>query len=752
MKKLLIVLFLIPTLLLARTDTILYGKYIQNGTALVTLPNSNVDMSALTAITGNNTGDVTLGTANGLSLSGQILSLQNATSLVPGALSAADWSTFNSKEPAITGTSISDYYGGDKAFHAVLSLPISTAAQNALNLKVNSASLAAVATSGSYTDLINQPTIPAAQVNSDWNSSSGLSQILNKPTIPAAQVNSDWNSSSGLSQILNKPSLATVATSGAYSDLSGTPTLLSQFTNDPGYLTSIPNGSVDLTTKVSGILPIANGGTNSSTALANNKVMISSGGSISESSTSTTTLGYLDATSSIQTQLNGKEPSITSGTISQFWRGDKSFQTPPNFVGDNFGGSVSGYVPSAISGQGQSNYYLGANGSFNYVDVSKNRPVPFALQSMTSQPAALGKLSGISILGNYAYVSGNQPATLSIFDISNQNAPVLKSTLTAGTFGSYSVFPFTSGGHTYVAIPSSGAIGKLLIVNVDNPSAPSITTTYVFSTSPISVGSLYDCAVYNGYIYIASQSAGLLVLDIGGGSGSIASPSPVFQESTVLNAVKSFGVTVANGTLFTTQYITSVFGTRQIKSWNISTPSTPSLLQSYQVTSVGEPLGITVSGNTAVVAVTGGGTNAYDLVDVTTPSSMNNLSQITTSGTLSSGMKGYISGNYLYMPSGSNATDGGYIDFYDITTLSSPIKISTVKTGIGTSVFGSIALSNGYIYAADYGIAPGSNGSLDVFTAPVETSVIGNLKVGSLTASSFSAPGLVDTSTNQTIN
>lgn len=45
-------------------------------------------------------------------------------------------------------------------------------------------SLAAVATSGSYNDLANKPTIPAAQVNSDWNASSGLAQILNKPTIP----------------------------------------------------------------------------------------------------------------------------------------------------------------------------------------------------------------------------------------------------------------------------------------------------------------------------------------------------------------------------------------------------------------------------------------------------------------------------------------------------------------------------------------------------------------------------------------
>lgn len=90
---------------------------------------------------------------------------------------------------------------------------------------ITGSGLATVATTGSYDDLTNKPTIPAAQVNSDWNSSSGVSEILNKPnlaavatsgsyddltdkpTIPAAQVNSDWNSNSGVSQILNKPTI-----------------------------------------------------------------------------------------------------------------------------------------------------------------------------------------------------------------------------------------------------------------------------------------------------------------------------------------------------------------------------------------------------------------------------------------------------------------------------------------------------------------------------------------------------------------
>ena len=37
---------------------------------------------------------------------------------------------------------------------------------------------------GDYTSLSNRPTIPAAQVNSDWNATSGVAVILNKPTVP----------------------------------------------------------------------------------------------------------------------------------------------------------------------------------------------------------------------------------------------------------------------------------------------------------------------------------------------------------------------------------------------------------------------------------------------------------------------------------------------------------------------------------------------------------------------------------------
>lgn len=59
----------------------------------------------------------------------------------------------------------------------------------------NKPNLATVATSGSYNDLSDKPTIPAAQVNSDWNATSGVARILNKPdlTVYATKVGSATN-------------------------------------------------------------------------------------------------------------------------------------------------------------------------------------------------------------------------------------------------------------------------------------------------------------------------------------------------------------------------------------------------------------------------------------------------------------------------------------------------------------------------------------------------------------------------------
>ena len=137
---------------------------------------------------------------------------------------------------------------------------------------VVSSQLATVATTGDYSDLSNTPTIPAAQVNSDWNSNSGVSQILNKPSlasvatsgdyndlsntpsIPDPQVQADWTESDNTkaSYIKNKPSLPSAQIQSDWNQTNSNevdyiknkptiptvPTNVSDFNNDAGYITT----------------------------------------------------------------------------------------------------------------------------------------------------------------------------------------------------------------------------------------------------------------------------------------------------------------------------------------------------------------------------------------------------------------------------------------------------------------------------------------------------------------------------------
>lgn len=89
----------------------------------------------------------------------------------------------------------------------------------------------------------NKPTFATVSTTGDYT------DLINKPTIPAAQVQSDWNAVSGMGVILNRPSLSTVAISGLFSDVTGKPSTLSGYgitdayplTGNPsGFLTSVP--------------------------------------------------------------------------------------------------------------------------------------------------------------------------------------------------------------------------------------------------------------------------------------------------------------------------------------------------------------------------------------------------------------------------------------------------------------------------------------------------------------------------------
>ena len=87
-----------------------------------------------------------------------------------------------------------------------------------------------------YNDLINRPVIPIVPTNvSAFNNDAGYITLSQVP----AQMNADWNATTGAAQILNKPTLF----SGNYNDLTNlpqipqVPTNISAFNNDVGYIT-----------------------------------------------------------------------------------------------------------------------------------------------------------------------------------------------------------------------------------------------------------------------------------------------------------------------------------------------------------------------------------------------------------------------------------------------------------------------------------------------------------------------------------
>jgi hypothetical protein len=90
-------------------------------------------------------------------------------------------------------------------------------------------------------------------------STGNYSDLTNKPANAAAQVNADWNSTSGPSQIFNKPVLAAVATSGSYNDLSNTPAIPNLA--EPGAIGATTPSAVNATTvtakNVNGLLSVA---------------------------------------------------------------------------------------------------------------------------------------------------------------------------------------------------------------------------------------------------------------------------------------------------------------------------------------------------------------------------------------------------------------------------------------------------------------------------------------------------------------
>lgn len=130
--------------------------------------------------------------------------LPTASASNRGALSSTDWSTFNSKEPAITAGTTSQYYRGDKTFQTLdktavglsnvdntsdANKPISTATQTALNAKEGT--ITAGTTSQYYRGDKTFQTHNIASITDSTTVGQNLVKLTNPSAISYLRVNAD---------------------------------------------------------------------------------------------------------------------------------------------------------------------------------------------------------------------------------------------------------------------------------------------------------------------------------------------------------------------------------------------------------------------------------------------------------------------------------------------------------------------------------------------------------------------------------
>jgi hypothetical protein len=333
-------------------------------------------------------------------------------------------------------------------------------------LKADISSISAVGFSNDYNDLDNKPTIPAAQVNSDWNAVSGVAEILNKPTLTNGTVTSvGVTAGTGIS-VSGSP----ITSSGSITVTNSAPDQVVGLTAGSGIAVTGTYPNFTITNNA------PSGGT--VTAVTATAPMSSTGGAtpnLSMSSANGTTNGYL--LSSDWLIFNGKF-NTPSGTTLQYVRGDGSLATFPTTLPPTgaAGGDLQGNYPNPtvhrVHGVDFQSGAPAVDDTWIYVSTPLG-PQPFQWQHSklkTSQVQNDSTVTGTNADDALEHLDSTKQATLvSGTNIKTVNSTTLlgsgniavEPTITAGTTGQY-----YRGDKTFQTLDKT-AVG---LANVDNTS------------------------------------------------------------------------------------------------------------------------------------------------------------------------------------------------------------------------------------------------------------------------------------------
>ena len=320
----------------------------------------------------------------------------------------------------------------------------------ALGLKANTADLATVAFSGSYNDLTNTPTIPAAQIQSDWSQTdtTALDFIKNKPTIPTV------------------------------------PTNVSAFTNDAGYITTqyvlpIAGANVLGGIMVGAGLTISSGG-----------VLSATGGGVADSVAWGNITGTLADQSDLSTALGLKANTADLATVA--FSGSYS---------DLTGTPTIPTVPTNVSAFTNDAGYL----------TSADLPAPYSLPTASTSVLGGVKIDGTTITidanGVISAVVGGSGTVTSVgltvpTGLAVSGSPITSSGTLAITFASGYSIPLTADVNKGVTAygwgdhSQAGYLTSVGTLNTNNATSLSVSSSESFGGS-ISLHKVSKTGSYN---------------------------------------------------------------------------------------------------------------------------------------------------------------------------------------------------------------------------------------------------------------
>jgi hypothetical protein len=267
----------------------------------------------------------------------------------------------------------------------------------------------------------------------------------------------------------------------------------------------------------------------------------------------------------------------------------------------------------------------------------------------------------LAVSANYVFVVNEFANSMQVINVSNPSNPSLTSSIeTEPNPLSIAI----SGNYAYVL----GNSGSFQIFNISNPSSPSLAGSLIIGSNPLSF------AVSGNYAYVVNYpSNSLQILDV-------SNPSNPSLAGSVGTGSYPISVAVAGNYAYVVNFLSS-----SLQIFNVSNPSNPSLASSVGTGSY--PNSVAVSANYAYVT---GGSNSLQIFDVSNPSSPSLAGSVSTDPSPASLA---VSGNHAFVVSWDTYT----LQIFNVSTPSNSNLVGSAGLEPGSFP---VAVSGNYAYVA----------------------------------------------------